>query len=272
MSNHFRVAVLAYHSQDIQGNEYSENDHVALAEDLNVIAGLALPVVSAWAVAEALAGRYVLPDRCVALTCDDGAALDFRDVIDPVHGFQRSFNRILTDSYGEYETPIMTSFVIASPDARRGLEQSCLDGKAWMDDDWWPDAVASGRWHLGCHSWDHQHPTLPAYSGMVDEKIRFQAVNDVASADLQINNALRYLRERAANPGDRLFAYPYGNWTDYLVQQFLPEQVCHHGLTAAFTTQPEVLHESSNPWLLPRFVCRADWKSPEQLASILRQI
>lgn len=272
MNKPMRVAVLAYHSQDIQGNDYHNNDHVALAEDLRLIAGLRLPLVPAVAVAEALAGRMTLPERCVALTCDDGADLDFIDVVDPVHGFQKSFHTVLTEASAEAEPPLMTAFVIADPEARQVLERTCLDGKPWMNEAWWPRAVATGRWHLGCHSWDHQHPSLPPYADLPPERTMFHAVDNLAAAERQIRRAVEYLRHRAANPGDRLFAYPYGNWTDYLVREYLPNHAGQHGLIAAFTTRPEILHEAANPWLLPRYVCRADWKTPEGLATILRQL
>ena len=39
------IAVLAYHSQDIGGNAYDVNDHVALAEDLRRIAASGIAVV-----------------------------------------------------------------------------------------------------------------------------------------------------------------------------------------------------------------------------------
>lgn len=265
----FRVAVLAYHSQDIQGNDYRDNDHVALAQDLRLIADLRLPLVSARAVADALAGRRELPERCVALTCDDGASLDFLDVVDPVHGLQRGFFQILSERSVDVA---MTSFVIADPEARATLERTCLDGRPWLGEDWWPRAAASGRWHLGCHSWDHQHPTLTDYANLPEDRALFRGVDGYAAAARQIGQAAAYLRRRAANPADCLFAYPYGHWTEYLAREYLPNHRAEHGLIAAFTTAPEILHEQTDPWLLPRFVCRADWKTPEGLAEILRRL
>lgn len=265
----FRAAVLAYHSQDIQGNDYATNDHIALAEDLRRITGMGLPLVSAAMLADALSGRASLPVRCVVLTCDDGADLDFVDVVDEIHGEQRSFFNILAD----YDArAIMTSFVIADPAARATLEQTCLNGRPWLSESWWSRAVASGRWHLGCHSWDHQHPSLTAYAALPEERSLFRAVDGYREAAFQVGQAAAYVRARAPNPGDRLFAYPYGHWTEYLAREYLPDRRAEHGLSAAFTTAPEYVHEGSDPWLIPRFVCRADWRSPEQLARILAQI
>lgn len=272
MSSRFRGAVLAYHSQDIQGNDYHNNDHVALAEDIHLLADLKLPLMSAIAFAEAFVGKAELPERFVVLTCDDGAAPDFVNVVDPVYGPQRSFYNILSEAASQLSDAVMTSFVIADPEARSTLELTCLDGRPWMGDSWWAQAVATGRWHLGCHSWDHQHPTLPDYSLLASERTLFRAVDNEKAAQRQIAEAATYLRQRVPNPGDRLFAYPFGNWTEYLIRDYLPKRMDEHGLLAAFTTQPEVLHEGCDRWLLPRFVCRADWKSPDGLVDILKQL
>ena len=40
-----RVPVLAYHSNNISGNDYASNDHVALAEDLRMIQRSGLRIV-----------------------------------------------------------------------------------------------------------------------------------------------------------------------------------------------------------------------------------
>jgi peptidoglycan/xylan/chitin deacetylase (PgdA/CDA1 family) len=272
MKPRLRVAVLAYHSQDIQGNDYGTNDHVALAEDVRLVARLGLTLVSADRVVAALAGRATIPSPCVAFTCDDGAVTDFDDVDDAVHGRQRSFFNIMASAFGPPSRPLMTSFVIGDPESRRTLELTCLQGRPWLSETWWPRAVATGRWHIGCHSWDHHHPTLGAYAGLAADKAMFRSVDHEAEAARQVGQAVQYIRSRAPNPGDRLFAYPYGNWTDYLANEYLPASAGTLGLSAAFTTQPEVLHDGSDRWKLPRFVCRSDWNTPEGLERILRQL
>ncbi len=266
------IAVLAYHSQDIGGNDYHVNDHVALEEDLRRIAACGLPVVSAVSVASAMAARSPLPERAVVLTCDDGAMLDFADFEVPGHGVQKSFHRIVRESGIGAGAGRMTSFVIADPQARATLERTCLDGARWLGEDWWPQAIADGSWHLGVHSWDHHHPTLARYAGLPPAVAEFRGVDNYAEADRQVRAAAEYLRARAANPGDRLFAYPYGNWTDYLAGDYFPHHADEHGMLAAFTTEPELVHAGSNRWRLPRFVCRLHWRSPEELAAILRRL
>ncbi|MGC1818206.1 MAG: polysaccharide deacetylase family protein [Casimicrobiaceae bacterium] len=266
------IAVLAYHSQDIGGNDYHVNDHVALEEDVRRIAASGLPVVSAVSVASAIAARSPLPERAVVLTCDDGAMLDFADCEVPGHGVQKGFYRIVRESGIAPRAGRMTSFVIADPKARATLERTCLDGAQWLGEDWWPRAIVDGSWHLGVHSWDHHHPTLARYAGLPPAVAEFRGVDSYAEADRQVSVAARYLRARAANPGDRLFAYPYGNWTDYLAGDYFPHHADEHGMIAAFTTEPEFVHAGSNRWRLPRFVCRLHWRSPEELAAILRRL
>lgn len=42
-----------------------------------------------------------------------------------------------------------------------------------------------------------------------------------------------------------------------------------NGTLAAVIGTPGIVHEGSNRWLLPRYVCGADWRSPEELARML---
>ena len=265
------IAVLAYHSQDIAGCDYGSNDHVALADDLRQIARRGLCIVSAVDVASALATRAPLPERAVVLTCDDGADLDFVDREVPEYGLQQSFFRIVRDARPRLAA-CMTSFVIADPAARSTLERTCLGGAHWLGETWWARAVATGIWHVGVHSWDHHHPTLVRYRDVPAGLGEFRGVQEHAEADLQIRVAAGYLRARAGNPGDRLFAYPYGNWTDYLTHEYFPRHGDQHGMLAAFTTQPEFVHAATNQWTIPRFVCRLHWRTPQELGAILRQI
>ena len=40
-----KVAVLAYHSQNVNGSTYATNDHIALATDLSLIRQRGIPVL-----------------------------------------------------------------------------------------------------------------------------------------------------------------------------------------------------------------------------------
>ena len=58
-----------------------------------------------------------------------------------------------------------TSFVIASPEARRAME-STFDAEytflsaGVLNDNWWSPAIATGLIAIANHSWDHLHPAL----------------------------------------------------------------------------------------------------------------
>ncbi len=266
------IAVLAYHSQDICGHAYHHNDHVALAEDLRQIAGLGLKVIAAADLAIALATGTRLPERAVVLTCDDGAELDFVDHIVAGHGMQKGFYRILREAEQTLGLVNMTSFVIADPESRATLERTCLNGEKWLGEAWWATAVASGIWHVGVHSWDHHHPTLARYSGRPIGIGEFRGVDNYAEADIQVRAAAAYLRARAPNPADRLFAYPYGNWTEYLTHEYFPHHADEHGIIAAFTTEPDLVRPETSRWRIPRYVCRMHWRSPGELGSILKRL
>jgi hypothetical protein len=268
-----RVAVLSYHSQNIAGNDYRNNDHVAFAADMEQVLKSGIPIVSLWQVACALNGECELPPKAVAFSCDDGADFDYFDLCWPELGEQKSFAttmRELVRKEQRNSLPPMTSFVIADPLARQELDRRCLKGLGWINDNWWAAAVREGLFHIGNHGWDHRHPDLARYAGVLEG--RELRILDYQTADSQIRRARVFIGERAENPGLNLFAYPFGEWTDYLVGEYFPNFGAEHGVGAAFTTQPEIVHQGSNRWLLPRFVCGAHWASPEGLGEIIRNL
>jgi hypothetical protein len=266
------IAVLTYHSQPIEGNDYHDNDHIALAEDLSVAVAAGIRIMSASELAAALFTKAPLPQRAIVLTCDDGADLDFVDRDVPGWGEQRSFYGIVRDREPTLGSIIMTSFVIADPAARATLEHTCLGGAEWLGEAWWPVAVATGSWHLGVHCWDHHHPTLPRYRGAALAQREFRGVLDFDEADLQVRKAADYLRAHAPNPADCLFAYPYGNASRYLAEEYFPLEAHRHRMIAAFTTDPEFVHPGTGHWKIPRFVCRLHWRSQGEFRALLRQL
>jgi SAM-dependent methyltransferase/peptidoglycan/xylan/chitin deacetylase (PgdA/CDA1 family) len=163
----------------------------------------------------------------------------------------------------------ITSFAIASPEARAVLDRTCMVGKGWWTDTWWRDAIASGLMHIGNHSWDHNHETLPDCLAQGVTRGTFAAIATRELADLEVRKAAEYLRAHAANPAADLFAYPYGHAVRYLAGEYFP---CHGGevgVRAAFTDRAEYLEPGCDRWAIPRFVCGRDWQSPEALAEIL---
>jgi len=89
------VAILTYHSCNILGNDYADNDHVALAEDPRRLHDMGFEIVPlAEAIERGLAGTQ---ERLAALTFDDGPIFDYEDFEHPTCGFQKSFRRIMAE-------------------------------------------------------------------------------------------------------------------------------------------------------------------------------
>jgi hypothetical protein len=273
-----RVPVLTYHAVNVAGSDYASNDHVALAEDLRLIQRLGLRVVPLQQVVDVLAGASRADlSGAVALSCDDGSDLDVRDVEWPGHGRQRGFLNILNDFIDEYGSGAqpglhLTAFVIASAPARARLDASALQGQGWMNEDWWPQALASGRMAIENHSLDHNHPDLdgPGPYGM--PRGDFFAVDNHARAHAEIAEAARYIDARIAPARTRLFCYPFGHAPDYLRLEYLPRFQHEHGMQAAFGTEAGMVTAHSDRWHLPRHVCGLHWRSPGELEAILRAV
>ena len=200
MSGALRVPVLTYHAANVAGPDYAQNDHVALAADLAMLAAGGWRVVPLqWVVEQRLGLADRDLHRCVALSADDGTVLDVADADWPGQGRQRGFLGCLEDAAAMHPglSPHLTSFVIADPHARAVLDRECLHGLGWMDEDWWAAAAASDRLAIGCHSWDHNHPVLaPADDGM--PRGDFFVVDTEARARAQVDDALAYIDARIA--------------------------------------------------------------------------
>lgn len=273
-----RVPVLAYHANNISGNDYSTNDHVAFAADLRLIDDLGLRIVPLqWVVDQVIGADDRDLDRCVALTCDDGSLFDFEDLEYPGHGMQRSLYNCLRDFVAERGSGAqpdlhLTTFVIASPDAREQIDAESLEGKGWMCDDWWRHAAESGFMAIENHSWDHNHPSLPApgIDGM--PRGSFLDVNNFSRADAEIAAASRFINERIAPRQCGIFCYPFGHIPDYLRDKYFPQFTDAHGMLAAMGDGAVPVTIESDRWNLPRYVCGWHWKSSEALRGILQTI
>jgi len=270
-----KIPILTYHSLDIAGNDYANNDLVAFADDIEQIVANGFRIrplsriVDDWLEAP----QRLESAPVVALTCDDGSDFDFHDLPHPVAGKQRGILNILRDFHerpGRDPVSVSaTSFVIVSPAARRRLDQTCLIGKGWWNDDWWQPAIDSGLMGIASHSWDHNHDTLPAGAFTGIERGTFRSIASETLADYQVALATEYLMQRAKNPGASLFAYPYGKSSEFLVKDYLPRRAGAIGIEAAFADKPEPLHRESNRWELPRYVFKRDWTSSLELKRIL---
>lgn len=271
-----RVPVLTYHGVNIGGNDYARNDHVAFRADLRLINELGLRIVPlSWLVEQLLAHTQRDLSRCVALSCDDGADFDYFDLDHPRHGRQRSLFNCLLDfrhDRGATAQPNLhlTSFVIASPQARVHLDRTSLAGRGWMRDVWWRSACASGLMAIENHSWDHNHPGIPGLG--IDGMTRgsFHPVDNRTRAEAQIAQATRFINDLLAPRRTTLFCYPYSQANDYLRTEYLPRHQDEHGMLAAFGDGAAPVTLDSDRWLLPRYICGWHWKSSDELRALLR--
>jgi len=269
-----RVPVLTYHSNNISGNDYASNDHVALAEDLRTIHRLGLRIIPLARVVDVLLGEVPesAVERSVALSFDDGSWFDWHDLDHPTCGPQRAFAGILRDFVaGTGAMAHATSFVIVSPDARATLDRTCLADRGWWGDDWWRPAQDEGLLAIESHSWDHNHHTLPRTAQRDQRKGTFLTIDSHADADAEIRQATDWLDAHLAPVRATLFAYPYGQTNAYLTEDYLPRHVAEHRLRAAFGTDPSPIHAGSPRWNLPRFVAGQHWASAAGLETLLRE-
>lgn len=268
-----RVPVLTYHSNNIAGNAYTGNDHVAFAADLRLIDDLGLRIVPVQRVVDTLLGRRDDDlDRCVALTCDDGTDFDYRDIDHPTDGMQRSLYNCLRDFRDERPQAQpdlhLTTFVIADPAARARMDVACMAGKGWMNDGWWREVEASGLVAIENHSWDHNHPCLPSPGPLGLERGDFFAVANEAQAEFEIAQAQDFI-ETCLGRRPRLFCHPFGHVGDFLHKDWLPRRGPQTGLDAAFGDGAVPISDAADRWNLPRYICGWHWKSPDELRTIL---
>jgi len=278
------MIVLTYHSHHVVGDDYARNDHVAFPTDLRVITELGFEIVplnvfvDAWELAAA--GQREAQKkavRLVALTFDDGPVYDIEDFVHPHFGSQRSFLGAMRDFRAQLGQEAQkslnaTSFVIASPEARRIMEKT-FDAEytylaaGSMEDTWWQPAIETGLIGIANHSWDHLHPALPSVAHSRQVRADFRQVLNMEDANAQIATAATFIAAKTAGQAAPFFAYPFGHYNDFLVHDYLPRTTPH--VRAAFSADPRPPTNEDSQWCLPRYVCGDDWKSPDALAQIL---
>lgn len=263
--------VLTYHSMNVLGNDYGDNDHIALGVDLRRLGREGFRIVPLSRLVQAWESDAVRTERLVALSFDDGGALDARDVVHPTCGPQRSFLSILRafrEESGAVQPGLhASSFVIASPQARAELDRKAFMALGWWDDHWWPDAIGTGLISIENHSWDHNHPVLDRTAMRM--RGRFDTLVEDAEAEAEIVQASDYIAGRCGRR-PRFFAWPWGQVAPGLRDEWFDRARAVHGLDAAFSTEPAPLHAGSHRWALPRYVCGEHWRSEDELAAILR--
>ena len=273
-----RIPVLAYHSHRIAGTTYETNDHVALSHDLREIYARQFTVIQlhrlvTWVVTP---HAQALPAKAIGLSCDDGANTDYYDFDHPVYGPQRSFYNILRDFQTEMGTAAqpslhMTSFVIASPGARRELDERCLAplGLHGMTDDWWAAAAQSGLFGIENHSWDHNHPEVSWVCEAEQRSGDFGQIDTYPECRDEIQQAATFIHSKIKPAWPSLLAYPWGQASRYLRETYLPAHQPTHRTRAAFGANGGYITASGSRWVLPRFVCGSGWTTPAELNAIL---
>ena len=270
-----RGFILSFHSHNISGNGYASNDHVALDRVLARLAELRIPVLRLLDVARELrSGTFdSLPGRFSCITFDDGSDYDWRDLEFPGHGPQRAMYSILRAHSSSLlgllwiRRAHATSFVIASPEARREIAQRALGDERLMSDSWWRAAQHSGLMDIGTHGWNHVHPAVSEMAARPELRERFDRVDTPAEAQCQVDRAFEEIRRKAGGAAGRLFAYPYGQVSEFLATRHLPAQ---DRIVAAVTTEPKPVQSGSDPWRIPRYMCGPDWSDDAGLDSLLR--
>jgi hypothetical protein len=265
-----RIPILTYHGNGINGRTYETNDLLALQADLQLLSKLGWQVISIDQLLDWMDGQITdeAVEKAVVLTCDDGTWFDYHDLNHPHHGPQQSlFTTLVRHQQASGQPVHMTNFVIVSPEARVILDQRCLVGRGWWGDDWWQAAEDSGLMSIANHSWDHNHGVLDN-NNINDDS--FRDINDWHSCDRQIRQAQDFLRQKLGGEYRcHWFAYPYGNYSEYLRHQYLPEHGQQIGLRAAFTTDDAYVSKNTERWAIPRFVCNHHWQSTAGLEQIL---
>jgi len=280
-----RTIILTYHAHHVVGSRYAENDHVALAQDLPMIkylGGTFVPLADIVAQLEQArsGGDGRVRNRLqVAITFDDGPVYEVSPFEHPTTGRQPGFLNIMRDFVRRLPADQRmrfraTSFVIASPSARRHMEASfdaryTYLGAGSMTDDWWLRAIDTGLIEIANHSWDHLHPALPEVQHSEQAKGDFSRVMCEEDADRQIAAAARLIADKTNNRAQPYFAYPFGHYNSFLTDDYFPRSR-RHGMSAAFTVDAKPVDVDQNIWCIPRYVCGHHWREPEELARILR--
>jgi peptidoglycan/xylan/chitin deacetylase (PgdA/CDA1 family) len=267
-----RVPILTYHAMNISGNSYESNDHVAFAADLELIRRQGFRICPLMELVQALeANELWRLSRCVAITFDDGSDFDFHDLRHPKWGLQKSMLTLLKEAAksNDHLTLEATSFVIISPQSREELDSRCMSGRRWWNDDWWALAEMSGLMRIESHSFDHNHETLTTTVACA-RRGTFN-LTSIAEANAEIAHSNQYLFEKRKRTGSVLFAYPYGEPSAFLVEEYFPRHGNRHNVRAAFTTAGSPVTTEANIWAIPRYVCGCHWKCSRELETILEE-
>lgn len=273
-----KIPILVYHSAHVMGDTYGTNDHIALVDDLQVINAMGYKVIPLrWAVKWFLGIKDYI-EKSIVITFDDGCDLDWIDFNHPEHGFTKSIKTILTEFKAEVGNgqPYLqaSTFVIASPIARRQIDDIAYRGSCILNDLWWKSAEESGILKIYNHSWDHNHACVRDVCQKDSVRSSFANIDTYQECQCEVQRAAEYISRRIHPSWPEFFAYPYGQSSDYIKEIYFPEFTGVHKTIAAVGSSGGYLTKDSFRWDLPRFVCGNmppfGWRSTEELMEILR--
>lgn len=138
-----------------------------------------------------------------------------------------------------------------------------------MNEHWWADAHNSGLMGIQNHSWDHNHVSVTTVCEENQNKGRFDTIDTYEECHQEIVQAGCYIAQKTSSLWPTLFAYPYGQSSDYLRTVYFPRFAHEHRTLAAFGADGGYVTRSSSRWNLPRFVCGAHWRDTETLSRIV---
>lgn len=283
-----KALILTYHSHHILGDDYSVNDHIALPSDLNALTRAGYKILALGALIEEvqqeglMARLFSRKSKIAAITFDDGPEYDAVDFLHPTLGPQHSFLRAMEEfrdsALGRNQQEMVgTSFVIASPEARLIMETSfdpmyTFLQPGTMNDRWWLPAIDSDLIEIANHSWDHLHPALPIVAHSRQAKADFTQVDSELDADAQIHAASGFIAARTNGRNAPYFAYPFGHFNRYLIDEYLPANNTRNNLRAAVSTGARPVTRNDSVWCVPRYTCGHHWKSPPEFDALLSSL
>jgi hypothetical protein len=190
----------------------------------------------------------------VGLSFDDSFHLDVEDTVRPSGSLCPGFLNILKES-GKSNFTHATSFVIGSGEVEPAPGSADPGNPDRSVTDLWIKAERSGLIKIENHGWLHHK----------------QPPGDMKAATRQVCHSSDFIDSVLGYGYCRLYAYPFGCANAFLSGDFFPQQYAIHRIKAAFSTNPKPVSQGDNRWLLPRYVCGRDWRSPEELEILLRE-
>lgn len=268
---HKGFPILTWHSINVLENTYAGSDLIAFAEDLRLLDRSGWTIQPLRTALDQLATGRLKP-KTVVLTADDGSRMDFEEFDHPTCGPQNSMIGLMREfsdqTTSERHHLHLSCFVIASPEARAELDRTDYMSLGVWPDHWWRPANDSGLISIESHSWDHNHGSLSQTVQHDNRRGDFRWIETFTECHAEVDQASDYI-EKISGRRPLFFAYPYGQASDYIRNDYLPRHGPDIGLKAALGCDPAPVTTASDPWYLPRFVCGRDWKSPEELETLL---